>query len=199
MHLLNKWYLVDIGKFTLLIFNSIPSDIDTKYIKNDYLSYVFLSFCFYVLMQLVIQLPVVKLLTAPNGSNKVFSKSNHNQQLDQLVSGILKHHSKLKLVVYENLPLKTESIILFVARDFDFLPLLLLQNKLLSILPYLPVLDIRVRLARLPLVLNCFMTSNRRREWFKVLEDEFDVDELIRSLVCLRSRFRNTSFNGKHC
>ena len=71
-------------------------------------------------------------------------------------------------------------------------------------LPYLPALDTRVRFNCLPLVSNYFMRSNRRGEWFKVLdvldeEDEFAVDELISSFVCLRSRFRTTSFNVNNC
>ena len=96
----------------------------------------------YILMQLVIYLPVFQLLTAPNEPNYFPSKSNHNQQLNQLVLGVSKHHSKLKLVVCVNLHLKQN------------LPLSLLQNALLSILPYTPALEIRVRLDRLPLLLN---------------------------------------------
>ena len=88
---------------------------------------------------------------------------------------------------------------LFVARYFDLLLLLLLQNALRSTLPYIPALEIRVHRGRHVLVLNYFVRSKRRGEWFKVLEDEFDIDELINSLVCLRPGFRNTFFNVKNC
>ena len=66
-------------------------------------------------------------------------------------------------------------------------------------LPYLSALEVRVHRARHVLVLNCFIRSKRRGEWFKLLEDGFYIDEVISSLVCLRSGFRNTSFNVNNC
>ena len=60
----------------------------------------------YILMQLVINLPDIQLLTAPNEPYHFPSKSNHNQQLDQLLSGVTEYYSKLKLVVCVNLHLK---------------------------------------------------------------------------------------------
>ena len=56
--------------------------------------------------QLVIYLPDVQLWTELNEPFHFPSRSNHNQQLNQLISGVLKHHSKLKLVVCVNLHLK---------------------------------------------------------------------------------------------
>ena len=57
-------------------------------------------------LKLVIYLPGVQLWTDLNEPFHFPSRSDHNQQLDQLVSGDLKHHSNLKLVVCVNVHLK---------------------------------------------------------------------------------------------
>ena len=59
-------------------------------------------------LQLVIYLHVIQLWTELNESYHFPSKSNHNQQLGQLVSVISKIHSKLKLVVCVNLHFKKD-------------------------------------------------------------------------------------------
>ena len=88
---------------------------------------------------------------------------------------------------------------LFVACDFDFIPLLILQNTLGPTLTYIPALDRRVHRDWHVIFLHCFKIPKKREEWFEVLEDEFDVDELINWLAWLRSESRNTPFNVNNC
>ena len=112
-HLLNRRYLVDLGKdkcfvvlFTLLFFNSIPLHINTNMNLQTIVYHLFSYPDSYNQLQLIIYLPDVRLWTELNEPFHIPSRCNHNQQLDQLVSCVLKHHSKLKLVVCVNLHLK---------------------------------------------------------------------------------------------